>query len=51
MNSLQRVRAVLRGDLPDRVPVCLHNFMMAAREAAIPMESIALIPKPSHVRT
>ena len=38
MNSLQRIEAVLRGETPDRVPVCLHNFMMAVREAGIPME-------------
>ena len=38
MNSKQRVEAVLRGGIPDRVPVCLHNFMMAAREAGIPLE-------------
>jgi uroporphyrinogen decarboxylase len=45
MNSLQRVRAVLRGDTPDRVPVCLHNFMMAAREADIPMERYRTDPE------
>lgn len=44
MNSLQRIQAVLRGEVPDRVPVCLHNFMMAAREAAIPMEKYRTDP-------
>ena len=38
MTPLQRVQAVWAGQTPDRVPVCLHNFMMAAREAAIPLE-------------
>ena len=38
MNSLERVKAVLAGRIPDRVPVCLHNFMLAAHEAGIPME-------------
>lgn len=38
MNSLERVQAVIQGKTPDRVPVCLHNFMMAAREAGIRME-------------
>jgi len=38
MTPLQRVQAVWAGRTPDRVPVCLHNFMMAAREAAIPLE-------------
>ncbi len=45
MNSLQRVQAVLRGQTPDLVPVCLHNFMMAAREAAIPMERYRTDPQ------
>ncbi len=38
MNSKQRVETVLRGGIPDRVPVCLHNFLMAAKEARIPLE-------------
>ena len=38
MNSLDRVRTVLAGGIPDRVPVCLHNFMLAAREARVRME-------------
>ena len=33
MNGHQRVRAALEGRRPDRVPVMLHNFLMAAREA------------------
>jgi MtaA/CmuA family methyltransferase len=33
MNGSQRIRAALAGDRPDRVPVMLHNFLMAAREA------------------
>ena len=33
MNGYQRVRAALEGGRPDRVPVMLHNFLMAAREA------------------
>lgn len=45
MNSLQRVQAVLQGQIPDRVPVCLHNFMMAAREAGVPMEKYRVDPK------
>lgn len=38
MNGRERTLAVLRGEIPDRVPVCLHNFLLAAREAGIPME-------------
>ena len=33
MNGFQRIRASLSGTRPDHVPVMLHNFMMAAREA------------------
>jgi len=33
MNGYERITAALRGERPDRVPVMLHNFMMAAREA------------------
>ena len=45
MNSLERVKAVLAGQIPDRVPVCLHNFMLAAREAGIPMEEYRSNPQ------
>lgn len=37
MNGYQRVRAALSGQAPDRVPVMLHNFLMAAREAGVPL--------------
>jgi len=33
MNGFKRISAALRGERPDRVPVILHNFLMAAREA------------------
>ena len=33
MNGRERIMAALRGQSPDRVPIMLHNFMMAAREA------------------
>ena len=32
MNGYERIRAALAGTPPDRVPVMLHNFLMAARE-------------------
>jgi uroporphyrinogen decarboxylase len=38
MNSKQRVDAVIRGELPDRVPVCLHNFLPAVEEAGMRLE-------------
>ncbi len=36
MTSLERVNAVLRGGIPDRVPVHLNNFMMNALAAGRP---------------
>lgn len=39
MNGYERIAAALRGERPDRVPVMLHNFMMAAREAGVTMRS------------
>jgi len=33
MNGFERISAALRGERSDRVPVVLHNFLMAAREA------------------
>ncbi len=37
MNSLERVMTVFAGGIPDRVPVALHNFLMAAKMAGIPL--------------
>jgi uroporphyrinogen decarboxylase len=36
MNSKERTWTVLRGYLPDRVPVDLHNFMMVAQTSGLP---------------
>jgi uroporphyrinogen decarboxylase len=44
MTSFERVQAVLTGRLPDRVPVCLHNFLLAAHEAGVPMEQYRTDP-------
>jgi len=45
VNANQRVRAVFQGALPDRVPVCLHNFLPAAREAGIPQSVYSRDPE------
>jgi len=45
MNGYERTMCVLRGELPDRVPVCLHNFLPAAREAGIPLEQSLTDPE------
>ena len=37
MNGTERCLAALRGEWPDRIPVILHNFQMAAREDGITM--------------
>lgn len=37
MNGTERCTAALRGEWPDRIPVILHNFQMAAREDGISM--------------
>ena len=44
MNSKQRVDAVIRGEVPDRVPVCLHNFLPAVEEAGIRLEDYLADP-------
>jgi MtaA/CmuA family methyltransferase len=38
MNGFERIKAALEGRRPDKVPVMLNNFMMAAHEAGITME-------------
>lgn len=37
MNGHQRISAALNGEMPDKRPVMLHNFMAAAQEAGINM--------------
>ena len=38
MNGYQRIQAALNGTMPDRRPIMLHNFMVAAREAGYTMK-------------
>lgn len=45
MTGYERIRAAIAGEWPDRVPVMLHNFMMAAREAGIPMAEFRRNPQ------
>jgi MtaA/CmuA family methyltransferase len=44
MTGRERILAAFRGERPDTVPIMLHNFMMAAREAAITMETFRTDP-------
>ncbi len=45
MNGRERIAAALRGEWPDRTPVMLHNFMMAAREAGVTMRQFREDPR------
>ena len=45
MNGYERINAALRGEKTDKVPVMLHNFMMAAREHGVTMEQYRNDPK------
>jgi uroporphyrinogen decarboxylase len=45
MNGYERIKAALNGEKPDRVPVMLHNFMMAASENGVSMEQYRSDPK------
>ena len=38
MNGYERIKSALEGRQPDRTPVMLHNFMMAAYEAGYTMQ-------------
>lgn len=45
MNGYERIQAALKGEKPDRIPVMLHNFMMAAEEIGISMHEYRESPK------
>lgn len=45
MNGYERIAAVLQGRWPDRVPVMLHNFMLAARQAGYTMNEYRADPR------
>lgn len=45
MNGYERISASLRGEKTDKIPVMLHNFMMAAKEHGITMEQYRNSPK------
>ena len=45
MDGRQRILAALAGQWPDRTPVMLHNFMMAASEAGISMRQYREDPR------
>lgn len=45
MTGRQRILAALAGEQPDCVPIMLHNFMMAAREAGFTMRQFRQDPQ------
>jgi MtaA/CmuA family methyltransferase len=45
MNGYERITAALKGERPDKVPVMLHNFLMAAREYGVTMEQYRNSPR------
>jgi uroporphyrinogen decarboxylase len=45
MNGRQRIDAALKGEWPDRTPIMLHNFMMAARQAGVTMHQFRQDPR------
>jgi uroporphyrinogen decarboxylase len=45
MNGYERINATLKGEKRDKVPVMLHNFMLAAREHNVTMEQYRNDPK------
>jgi len=38
MNGYERINLALKGEMPDKRPVMLHNFMLAAQESGITMK-------------
>ena len=45
MNGYERIQAALSGKKPDKTPIMLHNFMMAAKEAGYTMEQYRNSPQ------
>jgi uroporphyrinogen decarboxylase len=45
MNGYERISAALKSETSDKVPVMLHNFMMAAKEHGVTMEQYRNSPK------
>jgi uroporphyrinogen decarboxylase len=45
MNGYERISSALKGEPTDKVPVMLHNFLMAAREHGVTMQQFRDDPK------
>jgi len=45
MNGYERIKAALKGEPTDKIPIMLHNFMMAAKEHGISMHQYRESPQ------
>jgi len=45
MNGYERITAAINGEKPDKIPVMLHNFLMAAKEYGVTMEQYRNDPR------
>ena len=45
MNGFERIKAAMAGKPTDKIPIMLHNFMMAARETGLTMAQYRENPK------
>ncbi len=45
MNGYERIKSAMENRSPDSIPIMLHNFLMAAREAGITMDQFRNDPK------
>ena len=53
MNGFERIQAALNGEPPDKIPIMLHNFMLAAREDGLTMKQYREDPEKmahAHIR-
>jgi len=45
MNGFERINAALKGERADKIPVMLHNFLMAAREHGVTLQEYRNSPQ------
>lgn len=45
MNGYERISAALKGEPTDKMPIMLHNFMMAAKESGVSMKQFREDPR------
>ncbi len=45
MNGYERIQVAMKGENPDKIPVMLHNFMIAVKEAGVSMAQFRKNPR------